>query len=284
LGPPSGKMIPSGVVSEPDALVAVISGGSSGIGLEIARILARKGYRLALLARDAEKLADAARSLAGDGPTPLILPLDVTDAEASAAAIHAVLARWGRIDWLVTSAGQVEPGLFVDLPPEAFRRQMAVNYFGTLHLVQPVVEVMRRQRSGRITLIASAAAFVGIAGYAAYTPGKCAVRGLAECLRVELAPFGISVSLALPPDTKTPQLAAELPLRPDITRRIAAGGGVLSAVTVARAIVAGGLAGRFQITPGWLMTLYGLFHSLYAPIFRRRQIRIARALSGEQDP
>ena len=257
-----------------EAPVVVISGGSSGIGLEIASLLAKKGYRLALLARDPERLAAAQASLQTVKKTDvLLLPVDVTQTEACGGAIDEVIRKWGRIDWLVTSAGQVEPGLFLEADQASFRRQMETNYFGTLSLVHPVARIMQAQGQGRITLVSSAAAFIGVAGYSAYAPSKFAVRGLAEVLAVELKPSGISVSLAMPPDTDTPQLAGEMAIRPEVTRRIAAGGGVMSAEAVARSIVGGALAGRFLLAPGWLMTLYGLIHSLYAPLFRRSQLR-----------
>ncbi len=259
------------------APVAVISGGSSGIGLEVARLLAGKGYRLVLLARDAEKLSRAQVSLQVDGGHPILWRvLDVADAGACEQALTEIVATLGRIDWLVTSAGTVEPGMFLDLPVDAHRRQMEINYFGTLNLVRPAARFMRESGSGRITMISSAAAFVGIAGYSGYAPGKFAVRALAETLRVELAPFGIGVGVAFPPDTDTPQLAAEQEAKPEATKRITAGGGVMSAERVARSIVDGALAGRFVLAPGWLIMLFGWAHSLYAPYFRWHQARILR--------
>ena len=269
------------------ALVAVVSGGSSGIGLEIARLLIARGYHVVLLARDSQKLESAKRSLEAFGqPCVSIMPLDVADAGACQAALDAVLEAHGRLDWLVTSAGTVEPGMFADLAAEAHRRQMDINYFGTLNLVRPAVGIMRRQGGGRITMISSAAAFIGISGYSGYAPGKFAVRALAETLRVELAPDGISVGVAFPPDTDTPQLAAEQEAKPEATKRITAGGGVMSAERVARSIVEGALAGRFMLAPGFLITLFGWVHSLYAPYFRWHQARILRQVARErqQDP
>lgn len=257
--------------------VAVISGGSSGIGLEVARLLRERGYRLHLLARDPVRLTTAKAELERlSGPDVSIASLDVADPAACEAAVADILGEKGRIDWLVTSAGIVEPGMFLDLPAEAHRRQMDVNYFGTLNLVRPAAAAMRLLGGGRITMISSAAAFVGIAGYSGYAPGKFAVRALAETLRVELAPEGIAVSVAFPPDTDTPQLAAEEKLKPEATKRITAGGGVLSAGKVARSIVEGALAGRFMLTTGIMMRLFGIAHSFYAPYFRWRQARILR--------
>lgn len=258
------------------APVAVISGGASGIGLEIARRLAQSGYRLFLIARDSAKLEAARLALGPVSSHPIGLhALDVSDEAACAAAIDTIMAEAGQLDWLVTSAGIAEPGLFLEQSAEAHRRQMAVNYFGTLNLVRPAAAAMRG-RGGRITLISSAAAFVGIAGYTAYAPGKAALKAFAEALSVELAMEGIAVSCAFPPDTDTPQYAAENLSKPEITKRITAGGGLMSAEKVAKTIVDQALRGRFMITPGALMTAFGFAHSLYAPLFRRQQKRVAR--------
>jgi 3-dehydrosphinganine reductase len=263
-------------------LTAVISGGSSGIGLEIAIELARKGYAVVLLARRPDALSEAKRAIIAHVPSAQVetLSLDVTVEPACEQAIADVIASVGPIDWLITSAGSVEPGLFTDLSSRSHREQMEANYFGTLNLVRPVVAHMKAN-GGRITMISSAVAFGGVAGYSGYTPGKYAVRGLGETLRVELAGLGISVSVAFPPDTDTPQYAAEQAQKPEVTKRISAGGGLLSARTVARSIVRQAEQGRFMLTPSALMTAFGLFHSLYAPLFRRQQERVIARVASE---
>jgi 3-dehydrosphinganine reductase len=259
--------------------VAVVSGGSSGIGLEVARLLRGRGYALHLLARDPVRLAAAQDALmAGlspaDTPRPILHALDVADEEACARVCADILAQSGRVDWLVTCAGTVTPGLFLDLPLAVHRQQMTTNYFGTLNLVLPMARHMASRASGRITLVASAVNFGAVAGLSGYTPGKDAVFGLGETLHIELAALGVHVSVAAPSDTDTPQLARERAERPAITNRIAAGGGEMSAPAVARAIVEGTEAGRFLIAPGHLMRLYSVFFSLIAPVLRWRQKRI----------
>jgi 3-dehydrosphinganine reductase len=255
--------------------VAVISGGSSGIGLEVARILRQRGHHLHLLARDTARLECARVDLASAGSNDISLhALDVADAAACAAVVASIMAQRGRIDWLVTSAGMVEPGLFLDQPPEAHHRQMAVNYFGTLNLVHPVAGSMAAGGGGCITLLGSAVSFGAVIGLGSYSASKFAISGLAETLHLELAGCGIRVSLACPPDTDTPQLARERAERPEVTNIIADGGGVMSAADVARAVVEGTLAGRFLIAPGRLMDLYSRFHSLFGPLLRWRQKRI----------
>ncbi len=260
--------------------IALISGGSSGIGLSCAHWLAQRNYHVILLARDLRRLERAELNLRQAGHAAVEAhALDVCDAQACAVLIAAILRKHGRIDWLITSAGMVEPGMFLDLALASHRQQMETNFFGTLHLVQPIAAHMRNQGGGRITLIASAAAFAGVAGYSGYAPGKFAVRGLGEVLRVELAPFGIAVGVAFPPDTDTPQLAQENLLKPEATRQITAGGGVWPVDVIAARLLSQAEAGVFMIAPTRLIWAFGWLHSLYAPLFRWHQARILRNVS-----
>jgi 3-dehydrosphinganine reductase len=265
--------------------VAVVSGGSSGIGLACARVLLARGHRVILMARNPQRLAEAQSALDPQrSGLAECLPVDVTDADAAHDAIARIGTRHGRIDWLITSAGIVEPGLFLDLDTASHRAQMETNYFGTLHLVRAAVPIMRRT-GGRITLISSGAAFIGIAGYSGYAPGKFAVRALAEILRLELAGERIAVSVALPPDTETPQLEGERPKRPAVTRRISEQGGVMTAARVAERIVARAEAGAFFLTPSRTITLLAWFHSLYRPVLAWQQRRLlARNLDEHRKP
>lgn len=262
--------------------VAVISGGSSGIGLACARVLLERGYRVVLLARGPERLRSAAAELGpGFAGAIELLPTDVDDAGACKAAIETVETRLGRIDWLITAAGTAEPGLFRDLDLAVHREQMQTNYFGTLQLIRAAVPLMRAT-GGRITLVASGAAFLGIVGYSAYAPSKFAIRGLAEILRLELAPDGIAVSVACPPDTQTPQLERERHKRPPVTRLIAEQGGVMSARLVAERIIDRAEAGAFLLAPSRPIALLARFHSLYGPFFARQQQRLLRRLPARR--
>jgi 3-dehydrosphinganine reductase len=252
---------------------AVISGGSSGIGLALARRLASSGWDLTIMARDTARLAAAESELAAlrrDSQQRILgHSLDVADYAAVEAAIAASLVAIGPPTLAIASAGMVPPGRFDELPLAAFERAMAVNYFGTLHLVRAVLPAMRHHGRGHIVMVASGAALIAFYGYTAYAPSKFAVRGLAEALRSELAPDGIGVSIAYPPDTDTPMLREELTSRPAITSRLAGGARVLSADAVAAAILQGISRRRFAIAPGWEMTGLGLLHSLIGPLLHR---------------
>lgn len=268
--------------------VAIISGGSSGIGLACACELAARGYRLVLIARDVQRL-EAARDMAlkHGAPEALTLSLDVVDEIACAKAVDQLIQDGETIDWLITCAGDVEPGLFETQGIDAHRRQFDLNYFGTLNLVAPVAHQMVAQGSGRIVLVSSAAAFVGIAGYSAYGATKFAIRGLGEALRIELAPHGVTCSVAFPPDTHTPQLAREAGVRPEITALVASSGGAMSPEMVARKMIAQALKGRFILAPSLLISLFSWTHSLCAPFFLARQTQLIRKIAargGKQLP
>ena len=195
--------------------------------------------------------------------------VDVVESAGVERAVAAAVEALGPPRLLVASAGIVVPGRFDDLPLATFRRTMEVNYLGTLHLVRAALPAMRAERGGRIVMIASGAALLGLYGYTAYAPSKFAVRGLAEALRSELAPDGIAVSVVYPPDTDTPQLREELQLRPQATSRVVGTAGVLSPDDVALAIVRGIRRGRFAIAPGLEMTALAMLHSVVGPALHR---------------
>lgn len=250
---------------------ALISGGSSGIGLALAHRLARKGWNLTLLARDPQRLQLAKAALeAESGAVQVHLAsADVRDAEVVTAATDDAVAALGAPDLVVASAGIVIPGIFASLPPQAFDETMAINYLGTIHLLRAALPSMRARKSGHIVLISSGAGLIGLYGYSAYAPSKFAVRGLAEALRGELKPEGIGVSIVYPPDTDTPQLTEEMRVRPEITSKLAGGARVHSADEVADAILKGVSRGRFTIAPGWEMGALSLLHSLIGPLLQR---------------
>lgn len=261
-----------------------ITGGSSGIGLAIARRAAAGGARVSLVARDSAKLAAAAealRAVCAAGPAPFVFPADVSVESSVRAAVAAAVAVHGPVDVLVASAGVARPGYFGEIPAEVFERTMAVNYFGTLYAVMAVAPSMRARRTGSIVMISSGAGLTGLFGYTSYSPSKFALRGLAESLRAELKPDGVAVTIVYPPDTDTPQLAEENRTKPAETKALTAGAGLWSADAVARVTIDAVRKRRFNITPGWQLTLLAAFHGLLAPLLRRHFDRTAaRARRG----
>lgn len=251
---------------------AIITGGSSGIGKAMAVQLAREGAHVSILARSAAQLEKARAEIQAASGQPsgsvTALVADVTDEPQITAAISRAIGLNGAPDLLVTSAGIAAAGLFTEMPDDAFRDTMAVNYFGTLYAIRAALPAMRGRRSGSIVMISSGAGLVGIYGYTAYSPTKFALRGLAESLRSELMTMGIHLAIAYPPDTDTPQLAAENETKPPATRLITQTARTWIADDVARTILTGVRRRAFEITPGATLRLLARYHSLVNPILR----------------
>ena len=170
------------------------------------------------------------------------------------------------------------PGRFDQQPREDFEDQLQTNLFGTANAVRAVYPGMVARRHGRILMIGSGAGLIGIHGYSGYCASKAGLVGFAEALRLEARPFGVSISICFPPDTQTPQLAAELPLRPAEAKAMIGTAGVMSAEAVASIALSGADRGRFAIYPGSSMRLLGLFGSLAKPVLGRWHDRRIAAL------
>lgn len=213
----------------------VVTGGSSGIGEAFAELASSRGARLTLLARGAERL----EAVAGRLPDAAALACDVSDRDATFAAVAEAVAARGPVDALVCSAGITLPGRFLEADDVTFRAMVEVDYFGTLWPIRAVAPSMAERGRGSIVGVSSAAGLVGVYGYSAYGAAKFAVRGLLESLRTELAPLGVHVGCCYPPDVDTPMLAAEEEHKPPETRAIAGSISPLPASKVAEAIARG---------------------------------------------
>ena len=248
---------------------ALITGGSSGIGLALARRLAASGHALTLIARREPVLHQARAELLAAGATRVeTLVADVSVRAQAEAAVQRAIAALGAPSLVVTSAGMALPGHFDALPVEVFERTLAVNYLGTLYVVKAALPAMKAAGAGRIVLISSGAGLMGIFGYTAYSASKFALHGLAESLRAELRDQAVGVSIAFPPDTDTPQLAEEHRTKPEQTRAITARAGVWSAADVADCILRGAERDAFAITPGWQLAALYRFGGLIRPLLR----------------
>lgn len=233
--------------------LAVISGGSSGIGLAIAKELAAHGAKVILLARRKEILSDACAQIIAANPesAPIAMELDVS-VESSVKTVFAqIFAAYGVPDILVNSAGITQPGEFLTQSSDIFQAMMSVNYFGTLYCCQAVAQPMAARGSGIIVNISSVVGYFNIYGYSAYGASKFAVSGLSDSLRMELAPHGVQVALVFPPDTDTPQLAFERAYKPEVTRVLAGNGGLEQPETVAREILSALTRKKYRILPGF---------------------------------
>lgn len=182
--------------------VALVTGGSKGIGAAIAVALGREGARVALTYRDAaDRAAAVAKRVEQAGGEALTVPLDLTDHATIGAAVDAVRARWGGIDVLVANAVQwprAEPGRgrhFADVEPSTWRAELRANLEGTFATVRAALAAMRGRPDGRIVFISSGVAEEGLPGAWSYAAAKAGLHGFARSLAWDLGPEGILVNV-----------------------------------------------------------------------------------------
>ena len=239
-----------------DGRLVLVTGGSSGMGLELARLLAAEGARVWLLARHKDKLEAALSSLPGQhGQTHGMVTADVTSWDRVHAAVRRVREEAGVPDVLINAAGASHPAYLKDTTLEIFRDMMELNYFGIVHMVKALESEMIQRGSGYIVNFSSGAGFLAPFGYAAYVPSKYAVRGLSDSLRMELKPMGIRVSVVFPPDTDTPGMENENKTKPYETLE-AFSSKLLPARKVAEEVLKGMKRGGYTILPGSEISLY----------------------------
>jgi NAD(P)-dependent dehydrogenase (short-subunit alcohol dehydrogenase family) len=180
--------------------VWLVTGVSSGFGLELARVLLGRGETVIGTLR--QQAQSAAFEALAPGRAHARL-LDVTDAAAIPPLVAAVLREFGRIDVLVNNAGYGLFGAVEELDDAESRRVMETNFFGSLNLIRAVLPHFRARESGHIVNISSIAGFMGIPGVGLYCASKFAVTALSEALAPELAPFGIHVTVVQPGGFRT---------------------------------------------------------------------------------
>ena len=179
----------------------VITGAAAGMGAEVARQLAARGARIALVDRNAEGLAGVVAELAGSGHTTHVV--DLTDDDAVAALRPEVEASHPRVQALVTCAGSSMLGSFDQLTMSEMRWLMDVNLWGTVNVTQALLPALRREPAAHITHLVSIYGLAAPAGRIPYAMSKFAVRGFTEALRHELERSTVSVGAVYPAGVKT---------------------------------------------------------------------------------
>lgn len=177
--------------------VALVTGASQGLGLELVRAFAQAGARVVLAARQADALEDAARSLALPTDDALTIPCDVTDDAQVRHAVERVSHQFGRLDCLVNNAGRSTRGKILDTTPEQFRELLEVNLIGAVHCTRHAAPLLAASR-GHLVNIGSLAGKSAARWLGAYPASKFALSAYTQQLRLELADEGIHVLLVCP--------------------------------------------------------------------------------------
>lgn len=171
-----------------------ITGAGRGLGIDIARSALAAGHNVVATGRDAARVKNAI----GSDENLLAVALDITDPTAAETAAAAAAERFGRIDVLVNNAGNFYAGYFENTSPAQVRAQMETNFFGPLNVTRAVLPVMRKQRSGQVITVTSAAGLMGQEFVPAYAASKFALEGWMESLRYDVERFGINTMAVEP--------------------------------------------------------------------------------------
>src|SRR5436190_8065209 len=180
--------------------VAVITGGSRGLGLVLARDICAQGGSVALIARDREELARAKADLArrGGAPNAFGVQCDLLDAAQIEAAVRQIIDRFGKIDILINNAGIIEVGPLEHMTREDFERAMQLHFWAAYELISQIVPEMRTWGGGHIVNISSIGGKIAVPHLAPYSVSKFALTGFSDAIRAELARDNIHVTTVAP--------------------------------------------------------------------------------------
>ncbi|GAA5009796.1 SDR family NAD(P)-dependent oxidoreductase [Actinopolymorpha pittospori] len=240
-----------GNLSDP---VALVTGGSRGLGLLLARELADRGMRLVICARSSDDLARACDDLRERGTDLLTLPCDVSDSAAAQQMIEKAVAHFGRLDVVVNNAGIIQVGPLAAMTVEDFHTALAAMCLGPIHVTLAALPHLRQQGFGHIINVTSIGGKIAAPHILPYACAKFGVVGFSEGLRAELAGTGITVTTVVPGLMRTgSHLRATF--RGDPAREYAwfAAGASLPLVSIhaeraARRIITAGIAGKPELT------------------------------------
>jgi 3-dehydrosphinganine reductase len=186
----------------------VITGGSSGIGLAVAREFVRLQACVIIVSRNDEKLQAAKNALSAISKNAVVetIVADVANAGQITTTIELIVGKFGGIDLLINCAGISTCARFKDHSNTQLEKEMQVNYLGAVYATKAAWPYLKRSK-GQVSFVSSVAGYIGVIGYSSYAPTKFAMTGLAECLRFEGKDDEIKASIIYPPDTDTPMMA-----------------------------------------------------------------------------
>ncbi|KAJ7767637.1 oxidoreductase [Mycena metata] len=290
----------------PDGHHCYVTGGSTGLGLEVARLLTQKGAHVSIVARNQERLDQALSQLKSERKYPgqqlHAYSFSLYTAAESAAALDAACTKHGgnSPDAVFTCAGAARPMYFVEMTEEDLRRGMDDAYWVQAWTIfSAVKQMVRQKRKGRLAMVSSVVGYMSFIGWASYAPGKQALRGLADTLQSELMLYpDISIHIYFPPSILTPGFEAENKTKPKVTQEIDDADDAVTPDIAAHAFLHGVQKGHAHITShfianlfrastrgvtpkqNWLMdAIYDMLAYFVAPIWRLsvdRRVRAAR--------
>ena len=254
---------------DPRGRVAVVTGASSGIGLEVARHLARAGASVVLGARRADKLQEAVAQIRAAGGRAEAEAMDVASEADVARLVARAQSAFGGLDIMVCNAGFGYYGSVEDTPPDVMRRMMDVNFMGTYFGARAALPVFRRQNAGHLMIVSSIVGQRGIAAMSGYSATKAAQVGFAESLRTEFAGTPVEISVVFPVSTETEFRSA---MHRDYGHSVGGLGPKQSVAHVARAMVEGIRRGRVEVYPHTASRGLAILNAV-APRFTDRLVR-----------
>ncbi|KIK40434.1 hypothetical protein CY34DRAFT_107785 [Suillus luteus UH-Slu-Lm8-n1] len=248
----------------PEGLHVYITGGSQGLGLALAKLVARKGAHVSIVARTQSKLDDALKELEANRQSPdqvfKAFSFSLNTAEESAAALQAASdAHSGKVpDAVFACAGAAKPMYLLEMQPEDLSRGMANGYWVQAWTAFAAAKQMVREnkKKGKIVLVSSTLGYMSLIGYSSYSPAKHALRGLADSLHSELMLYGIDTHIFFPPTMYTPGFEEENKTKPAITRTIESTDEGLTADQAAAGLLAGVEKGHAHITADLITSLF----------------------------
>lgn len=184
--------------------VAIITGASSGIGEATARRFAKEGYAVVLAARRRDRLEAIASEIQREGGQALAVPTDLSDAAQTSALVEAAMRAFGRVDVLVNNAGYGPPYANEQLDRDALRHVFDVNLLSGMQLIAELTPIMRQRGGGRVVSVSSLTRYVGAPFASSYAATKGGMEAMTACLRLELAPWNIELSVVVPGFVDTP--------------------------------------------------------------------------------
>ena len=258
---------------------AIITGGASGIGRELARRLLAEGCKVAVIDRDANPEAQAALASAA-GSRVVFHQADVTDLAGLKRAVGDAVADIGPPALVINSAGVQNAKPFERLTAEEFETLVKVNLFGSRNLAEAAIPHL--QRGSQLALLASLAGLVPSHSYAAYNASKYGVVGLAGALRLELVERGVDVSVICPPEVNTPMVETERRTLSPVAARLKDAAGSLEVGPACSEIVDQLRRNRFLIIPGWRARWVVRIARLFPNLMRRVSERIVLSTAAEK--